>query len=893
MTGPTEAGTQGQGTTNGAQSAPATTPARVDQHHTAAVTAAARYYERAVAESLAGHPARSARQVSLGLAKLGVGPADEPHGQVAAEDPLALGMVIRLLATLAKAEVEMTGVDRGLATVARAAHWAERSAASDVHGFLNAQEGLILFRGGRFAEALAHFDRAVAAIPDTAGRDKWRVLLNRGALYVETGDVRAARADLARCVQLARRFDITVAEGIALHNLGCLEFIAGDLPLALRLIDEAMKFAGTTQEGVGHLDRSRVLLAAGLQREADEALVVASKALSRDRCWQDVGEVDLTRAESALLAGDVVKARRLAGRARDRFRRHGNGRWRRNAELVLLQADLRHGRPLARLLPYARRLADQFAADGFPLQARTAQLLAAEMEERLGHVAAAVSLAAQAGAAGRSDPIPLRLHTRYVQARLALAHDNPIAARRSVRSGMAELAAYQSQFGGIDVQSASAVHGIRLAELDLRLALRGRAPAAVFAALERGRAASRRLRAVTPPADDEGANLLTELRRTVQSLQSKLSDPSLARDAATDRRRIADLQRALRSRSWQTGGTGHWSRPTSIAALRTLVTEGGRMLVSYASSEGRLVAVAVAGRRQRLFDLGPTDRVRELVTRVRADLDVLASIRISTGILVAARTSLGHNLAELDRILVAPLRPGDRRLVAVPTGVLLPLPWNLLPSLRGRPVEVAPSASTWLRAVSQGPASQPPGVSALAGPGLQQAVEEVMAIGSVWSGSEVLTEADATPVQLRKALSTADVVHVAAHGEHQPESPMFSSLQLAGGPVFAYEFDQTRQIADHVILSACNLGQSTVRTGEESLGLTSVLLHLGTRCVVAGVARVNDGLAAQVMVRYHSRLAGGQDAAAALAEAVESDGPAAAPFVCFGAAWSATPSPAI
>jgi len=34
------------------------------------------------------------------------------------------------------------------------------------------------------------------------------------------------------------------------------------------------------------------------------------------------------------------------------------------------------------------------------------------------------------------------------------------------------------------------------------------------------------------------------------------------------------------------------------------------------------------------------------------------------------------------------------------------------------------------------------------------------------------------------------------------------------------------------------------------LGLTSVLLHLGTRSVIAGVARVDDDVAAEVMVRY-------------------------------------------
>ena len=87
-------------------------------------------------------------------------------------------------------------------------------------------------------------------------------------------------------------------------------------------------------------------------------------------------------------------------------------------------------------------------------------------------------------------------------------------------------------------------------------------------------------------------------------------------------------------------------------------------------------------------------------------------------------------------------------------------------------------------------------------------------------------------------------------------------------PLFAHELDQTARTPDHVVLSACELGLATVRPGDEALGLTSVLLHLGTRCVVAGVARVGDEAAAETMADYHARLAGGADSAAALAAAL-------------------------
>jgi CHAT domain-containing protein len=137
---------------------------------------------------------------------------------------------------------------------------------------------------------------------------------------------------------------------------------------------------------------------------------------------------------------------------------------------------------------------------------------------------------------------------------------------------------------------------------------------------------------------------------------------------------------------------------------------------------------------------------------------------------------------------------------------------------------------------------------------------------------------------VRDALATADLVHVAGHGLHQQESPLFSSLRLADGPLFAYELDADGRSAPCVVLSACEAGLATVRPGDEGLGLTNVLLHLGSRSVLAGVARVRDDVAARVMERVHVSMAGGTRSATALATALAAEDEPA-PFVAFGADW--------
>ena len=197
---------------------------------------------------------------------------------------------------------------------------------------------------------------------------------------------------------------------------------------------------------------------------------------------------------------------------------------------------------------------------------------------------------------------------------------------------------------------------------------------------------------------------------------------------------------------------------------------------------------------------------------------------------------------------------------------------------------VAPSATAWLAASRQAERGSGP-VVAVAGPDLAHSEQEVARDRPVVArGRGCWPAPTAAAPSVVSALASATVVHVAAHGQHQPENPLFSSIRLVDGPLFAYELDHTSRAAEHVVLSACELGQATIRVGDEALGLTSVLLRLGTRSVISGVARVHDDVAAEVMTRYHAALATGVDSAQALAVAC-SGSSTPAPFVCFGSSW--------
>ncbi|WP_158288599.1 CHAT domain-containing protein [Ornithinimicrobium flavum] len=143
----------------------------------------------------------------------------------------------------------------------------------------------------------------------------------------------------------------------------------------------------------------------------------------------------------------------------------------------------------------------------------------------------------------------------------------------------------------------------------------------------------------------------------------------------------------------------------------------------------------------------------------------------------------------------------------------------------------------------------------------------------------------ATAAELGEALAGHDVVHVAAHGSHRSDSPMFSSLWLADGPVSLADLEQLRHGASHVVVSACEAGRSRSRGGA-ALGLASGLLSLGAASVVASVCRVPDETAADLMPRYHAHLSSGLPVDEALAAAVEAcDLPLAGSFVAWGSPW--------
>jgi CHAT domain-containing protein len=199
--------------------------------------------------------------------------------------------------------------------------------------------------------------------------------------------------------------------------------------------------------------------------------------------------------------------------------------------------------------------------------------------------------------------------------------------------------------------------------------------------------------------------------------------------------------------------------------------------------------------------------------------------------------------------------------VVSPTAALHATPWGLLPALAGAPVTVVPSASTWLRARQQQGA---PGRVLVTGPGLASGGAEVPRVAAEHPDAVVLTDGSATVERCLRAMDGAGLVHVAAHGRFRADNPMFSSLEMADGPLTVHDLEQLVRAPHRIVLSACDSGVMVPVGASELLGLASALMSLGTAGILSTVAPVNDEATAELMVDLHRDLGDLDDLGAAM-----------------------------
>jgi tetratricopeptide (TPR) repeat protein len=796
----------------------------------------------------------------------------------------------------------LAGLEPATARLAEAEEVVDALGDDRLRARLDYQRANIHGRVGDLASAWDGLEGAVRRLDAFTEREQASVHLSRGMLAFELLRPQEALESFAEAARLAHELGGREQEFMARHNEGYAAYLLGDIPRSLADMAGAEDIESDVFKGPARLDRARVLLEAGLVKEAVEALHAGLAGVSGDGHDQIRAEFQLELARAHRLLGHLDLAAVAARSARETYGRIGATAWAAKAMLVGLLVDLDRQRRVRRdrerlesdlvrrivgvgdasvalaaaatadeLTETATELGDSELADSARVVAAQALLLAGDVA---GANSRLLSLE-RVSTASLSD----ELDAAAVTAMTLVAAGDVTPARRILVRASRRLAAGQEGSASLDLRTARAVHGARLSELDLELAV-PRGSGAVLEALERWRSATDRLPSLGRP-DDEQLAVLTEQLRAVRGHARGETDPDQLRELHDHASR---LERQIRDRDWALSRSGTSARaiPVRVREARALLGQVDRDLVWFYRHRGRLAAVGVVGGRAVMRDLMPIERAAELAQRVRVDLRAAATHHLGP-LAGAVWSSLRSSAAELDTALLRPWR-SERGLVVVVCPEVSALPWALLPSMVGRPFTVALSLTSFARRAAVAPDASGTGgarVHVSVGPGVPRATSEARTILGTWGAGDE-PPGPSRRDELVRALARPGVVHVAAHGTHQVESPLFSSLVLHDGPVFAHELQPTGVRADHVVLSACEVGLASARPGHESLGLALSLLSLGARSVVAAVAPVPDDVAATTMTRHHELLASGLPSDEALARAVSETDDVAAAFLNLG-----------
>lgn len=769
------------------------------------------------------------------------------------------------------------------------------------------EQAITAKRLGRLNEALERYDEAIDVLrscdePIVLAR----VLSNRGGIEALLGEFDAAVADYHEAMELFASRGQEFAVAIVTQNLAGVVAATGDVPAALALFDDA----DNRLEQLGQpmleawIDRARALLSVGLLDDADELLGGAIDALAADGDRSGTAEAMLVRAEVARLAGDTTGAAVLAERAAEKFASIGSVGFEAAAELERLRASVARHRPDRDALGAAVRLAARLERDGARRPAIEALALASALALTCGLLEQAGELARRCEDAAKGvNFVEHRLAVTHATAAVLAAGGDHCGAIRRIDAALAEFDCYRATIGTPDGRRGSALHSAELAKLGARLVGEHATAVGTLAWSEARRRTLRRPGPGRPAGETNSASTsqMLELRSVIDELrlvETGESPSGRSECELVERRR--QLERTIRH---ELVGRGAGAPPaardhaSAFPSVHDVVVDplfAQWSGVSLDRHGNQLVAIVVHAGRARRVGLGDADELSRLASSVRSRLSALA--RAGNQVAPTLRDRLDRALDALDDMVRRwELAPGPV-VLAMPDD-LLAVPWCATATLRDRDVTLSASLSRWL--ASRRAAPTPPAatarVVAVAGARLAHAHDEVTAVLSRHSSprsgarttSRPMAGTPATgPIDPSRLLLDADIVHVAAHTRLRHDNPMWSTIELPDGPLFAHALTEAGSPrARLVVLSTCHSAVATGPSGAPLASLAGMLVEAGVENVVAAVGVLPDSqVTVDVMAFVHGLIARGVPVAAALrrARAAFPDEPAALSLACWG-----------
>jgi hypothetical protein len=379
------------------------------------------------------------------------------------------------------------------------------------------------------------------------------------------------------------------------------------------------------------------------------------------------------------------------------------------------------------------------------------------------------------------------------------------------------------------------------------------------------------------------------LRETLLDIQNRMGMQSeMFRERGTDPGPQNELRQARRALSefYSNQAAGHNLEFASLRAADTVDLRGIRSVLPVDTTlveyyyHGQWLYVWVIDQKGCRFvkKAAAVDELQTLVKQFREltakpgdirGLNVLNASGAQVSGLQKTYTNINHRLREL--LVDGVLDQADaQKIYIVPHGMLHYLPFQAIYGRRGyvieaHPIGYVPSASV-LKFVFQNRKQRAAGVLAPGNPELGSdqlalpfAEQEVSDIQKVFSGATVLTGTLASEANFKKNAAGYGILHIASHGEFNPDEPLLSCLRLAPGggedgrletrEIFNLDLD-----AYLVTLSACNTALGKMSSGDELMGLTRAFVYAGTPSILGTFWSVSDESTRMLMKQFYSNL---------------------------------------
>jgi CHAT domain-containing protein len=314
----------------------------------------------------------------------------------------------------------------------------------------------------------------------------------------------------------------------------------------------------------------------------------------------------------------------------------------------------------------------------------------------------------------------------------------------------------------------------------------------------------------------------------------------------------------------------------SVEALGGLLGEGGA-LVEYGVLDDELFACVVTRAGVSLQrNLARWGSVLEGLRAARFQIDTLrhgaAPVHQH---LAGLATRAQLRLARLHSLVWAPLQEalsGCHRVLVVPHAQLGLLPFAALHDgehflAERHQLAVVPSARLAMRGLLRQPVRPRRAVVLGESSRLAHAAQEAHFVADLFPEGRAFVGEAATLATLRAHSGSADVLHLACHGQFRADNPMFSALHLLDGAL-SVELAESLSLKPGIVaLSACETGLAKLGSGDEMVGLVRSFLVAGAARVLASLWPVDDAVTAQFMARFYGALCGGASPGAALCAA--------------------------